>query len=78
MSTTEATTVCPCWPLARGWRQSDKFRGEPTKREEFGPEMLLQLQKRQPPLDSEEGFRNLKEGLKNTSGRLRVHLKNAN
>jgi hypothetical protein len=40
---------------------SDKFRGEPAKGGEFGPEMLTAATKKGAPLDFEEGFRKLKE-----------------
>ena len=63
------------------WREDgDKVTnlgGNPQKGRSLGQKCYYSYKKRQPPLDSEEGFRNLKEGLKNTSGRLRVHLKNA-
>ena len=64
--------------LATGRRMErhDKFMGEPTTGGEFGPEMLLLLQKKAPPPSLNEGFRKLKEGLRNTSGRLRVRLRN--
>ena len=53
-----------------GIETSDKFRGEPAKGEEFGPKILTTgTEKGRPPLDLdldfEEGFRKLKEGLRN-------------
>jgi hypothetical protein len=42
---------------------SDNFRGEPSKGGELGPEMLNCYKKRAAPLDFEEGFGKLKEGL---------------
>ena len=49
--------------LASGARMetSDKFRGEPAKGGEFGPEMLTAATKKGAPLEFEEGFRKLKE-----------------
>jgi hypothetical protein len=45
---------------------SDNFRGEPAKGGELGPEMLNSYEKRAAPIDFEEGFGKLKEGLRNT------------
>jgi hypothetical protein len=51
---------------------SDNFRGEPAKVGEFGPEMLTIATKKGHPLDFEEGFGKLKEGLGKAYGRLNL------
>jgi hypothetical protein len=45
--------------------RSDKFRGEPVKGGEFGPEILTTATKKGAPLDFKEAQVKLKEGLQN-------------
>ena len=44
---------------------SDTIRGEPAKGGEFGLEMLTTAREKRPSPDFEEGFRKLKECLRN-------------
>ncbi len=49
--------------------------GNPQKGGEFGLEMLTTAREKRPSPDFEEGFRKLKECLRNALGRLRVGLR---